>query len=98
MPKSKKPDSDFRECVFTFHVTPRSSRCRFLPLGPGEYRAKLTAPPVNGAANDQLIQVLAKILDVASQNVTIISGTTSRIKRVKIRGLDQKEAEKILKD
>jgi uncharacterized protein (TIGR00251 family) len=98
MPKSKKPDNDARECVITFHVTPRSSRCRFLPVRSAEYRAKLTAPLVNGAANDQLVQVLAKTLDVTSQNVTIISGTTSRIKRVRIRGLDQKEVEKLLKD
>jgi uncharacterized protein len=98
MPKSKKPDNDSSGCILTFRVTPRSSRCSISQLSPGEFRARLTSPPVDGAANDQLVVLLAKMLGIARQNVEIISGTTSKIKRVRLTGVGQLKAEELLKN
>lgn len=96
MPK-KKPGSKLSACILTFHVVPRSSRCSITLLKPGEYRAKLTSPPVDGAANDQLVALIAKILRTSKRDVEIISGSTSRTKRIQVHGLSAQEAENFLK-
>ena len=49
-------------------------------------RARVAAPPVDGAANDALVRLLAKALGVPRSAVTIASGETSREKTVEIRG------------
>lgn len=54
----------------------------------GALLVRLTAPPVEGAANDELIAVIADALDVAKSAVTIVSGERSRAKRVRITGVD----------
>lgn len=50
---------------------------------------RLAAPPVDGAANDALIAFLAETLGVPRRSVAIVSGETSRDKRVEIEGLDE---------
>ena len=47
---------------------------------------RLTAAPSDGAANDALIRLLAKALGVRKGDVSLTSGTTSRLKRLHIRG------------
>ena len=49
---------------------------------------RLQAPPVEGAANDELVDVLANVLGVPRRDVTIVSGERAREKRVRITGLD----------
>jgi uncharacterized protein (TIGR00251 family) len=93
----KKPDSEPDSFVLTFHVVPRSSRLAIALLKPGEYKVNLTAPPVNGAANEQLIQFLAKTLKRPSRAMEIVSGHVSRTKRIRFFGLSEKEALEILK-
>lgn len=53
---------------------------------------RLAAPPVEGAANDALVQYLAQLFDQPRRNVTILSGHTSRDKRVSIDGISEREA------
>ena len=48
---------------------------------------KLNAPPVEGAANRELIDLLANLLDVPKRNISIVSGDRSRTKRVRVDGL-----------
>ena len=50
-------------------------------------RVRVNAPPVDGAANEAVIEVLAKALGVAKRAVTIVSGATSRTKVVEVSGL-----------
>jgi uncharacterized protein (TIGR00251 family) len=52
---------------------------------------RLHAPPVDGAANAELIDVLADALDVPRRAVSILSGERSRQKRVRIEGLSESE-------
>jgi hypothetical protein len=49
---------------------------------------RLHAPPVEGAANDELIQVIAAALSVPKRAVSIVSGERSRQKRVRVVGID----------
>jgi len=52
---------------------------------------RVTAPPVDGAANEALVRLLAKLLDVARSDVTVVSGKTARTKVVEVAGLDEAE-------
>ena len=54
----------------------------------GRLRVRVAAPPVDGAANEALIRLLATTLDVPRGSVTIESGATARIKRIGIDGVD----------
>ena len=65
-------------------VIPRSSMNKVEKLGEGDYKVKLTAPPVDGKANDMLIQVLAKYFGVAKSSLKIVGGKTARTKIVDI--------------
>ncbi|MGK6354263.1 DUF167 domain-containing protein [Sphingomonas sp. DT-207] len=67
-------------------VTPRVSREALLPGTAEHFAARLTAPPVEGAANDALLALVAKQFGVAKRAVTLIAGETARIKRLRITG------------
>ena len=47
----------------------------------------MSAPPVEGAANEALVEVLARALDLPRRAVTLVSGEHGRAKRVRIEGL-----------
>ncbi len=53
----------------------------------GIVKIKLTAPPVDGAANDMLIEFLAETLDLPQRNVEIVSGLASEHKLIAITGI-----------
>ena len=56
------------------------------PLG-NELRVKVTAPPVDSAANEAVLRLLAERLDCARNQVELVRGHTSRHKVVKLHGL-----------
>jgi uncharacterized protein YggU (UPF0235/DUF167 family) len=68
-------------------VTPRAARAA-LALEHGELRARLSAPPVEGAANAALLALLAERLGLPRRAITLLRGTTARHKLVAITGLD----------
>jgi uncharacterized protein (TIGR00251 family) len=53
----------------------------------GAYLIRLNAPPVGGAANAELVELLADLLGIPKRDVTIVSGERSRLKRVRIVGI-----------
>ena len=73
-------------------VTPRAGRSGIAGLRDGVVIIKLAAAPVDGAANDELIALLSKALDIPKRDITIVSGDRSRTKRVRIAGLDKEQA------
>ncbi len=77
---------------FTVRVTPRASRNEIAGSQEGILRVKLTAPPVEGAANKALVNLLSDALRVAKANIEIVSGHTSRQKVVHVEGISPKEA------
>jgi uncharacterized protein (TIGR00251 family) len=60
------------------------------PLG-GELRIKVTAPPVDSAANEAMVHLLAEKLDCARNRIELIRGQTSRHKLIKLRGVTAEE-------
>lgn len=70
--------------ILTVQVVPRASRSEIVGEHDGALRVRIAAPPVDGAANEELIKLLAKTFAVAKRDVSVVSGQTSRIKRVRI--------------
>jgi uncharacterized protein (TIGR00251 family) len=66
------------------HVQPRASRSEIVGLHGTALKVRLQAPPVEGAANDALIALLAQRLGVPRRAVRVVSGSTSRAKTVEI--------------
>lgn len=65
-------------------VSPRSSKNEVVKISEGEYKVKLTAPPIDGKANDMLMRVLADYFDISKSSLKIIGGKTARIKLIEI--------------
>lgn len=65
-------------------VSPKSSRNEVLKVSDGEYKVKLTAAPVDGKANEALIEILAKHFKVAKSCVAIVGGKSAKTKIVDI--------------
>ena len=63
-------------------VTPRSSKPGVAGVRDGALLVRLQSPPVEGAANEELIQVIAKTFGVARRDVSIASGEHSKLKRI----------------
>jgi len=74
----------------TVRVIPRSSR-NAIEWEQGILKARLTAPPVDGAANDALIALLAEHLHLPKSSISIVHGATSRQKVVEIARLTEAE-------
>jgi uncharacterized protein (TIGR00251 family) len=69
-------------------VAPRASRNEIGEVQGDRLKIKITAPPVDSAANEELVAFLAKQLGVGRGAVQIIQGQASRNKTLAIRGLD----------
>lgn len=65
-------------------VTPRSSKNEVTKISEGEYKVKITAPPVDGEANKALIEILSDYFKVAKSNIQIAGGKSARTKIVDI--------------
>lgn len=72
--------------IFSVRVIPRSSKTEIVGEHDGALKVKLRSPPVEGAANAEIVKMMAKSFGVARSAVSIISGETSRNKRVRIEG------------
>ncbi|HEX8034352.1 MAG TPA: DUF167 domain-containing protein [Ktedonobacterales bacterium] len=72
-------------------VTPRASRDTLTLEDDGGLRARLTAPPVEGAANEALISLLAERLRLPKRAITIVRGAASRDKHIAIAGITADE-------
>ena len=73
--------------IFSVRVQPRGSRNAIEGEWQGALKVRLTAPPVDGKANDALRRLLADNLNVPLGAVTILSGAIGRTKRVAVIGI-----------
>jgi len=84
-------------CItFSIRIQPRASKNELLRMEDGALKIRLTAPPVYGAANEALVKFLADQFEIRRSQVEIVSGHTSRDKIVRIEGVHNKEAERLL--
>ena len=74
--------------IIAVRVQPRSSKTEIVGRHGDEIKIRVKAPPVDGAANDELIRFLAERLGVPKSGVVIVSGHATRTKRVRVEGAD----------
>jgi uncharacterized protein (TIGR00251 family) len=77
-------------------VIPRAGRSEFAGLRDGALLVRLAAAPVDGAANDELIALVARALGVPKRDITIVSGERSRSKRLRVANIDRATALAVL--
>jgi uncharacterized protein len=82
--------------VVLVRVQPRASRDELTGGVGGALRIRLQAPAVEGRANESLIDFLAELLNLPKSAVRILSGDSSRIKRVEIRGVSKAQIERLI--
>jgi hypothetical protein len=75
--------------TFDVQVVPRASRDRLGPVHGDRLKVQLTAPPVDGAANDALVALVAKALGRPRGDVAIVRGTTGRKKTLRVAGVSR---------
>jgi uncharacterized protein (TIGR00251 family) len=86
---TEQPDS----ITFMVRVVPRAARSRIAGEHDGALKVRVNAPPVEGAANEELTRTLARALGVATRAVEIISGQASKLKRVRVSGARRAQLE-----
>jgi uncharacterized protein len=75
--------------LMSVRLTPRAARERMIPGPDGGFVAHVTAPPVEGAANDALCRLVAKAAGVAPSRVSVVRGHRGRQKVVRVDGIDE---------
>ncbi|HEX5109085.1 MAG TPA: DUF167 domain-containing protein [Vicinamibacterales bacterium] len=81
---------------FSVRVIPRSSSPGIAGIRDTAFLVRVKAAPVDDAANEELVALLARALQVPRRNVTIASGARSRLKRVRVAGIDASVAARAL--
>ncbi len=74
--------------ILTLHIQPGAKKTEITGLHGEALKIRLAAPPVDGKANAALIAFLAKACGVSKSSVELVSGDTSRAKRVRVTGAD----------
>jgi uncharacterized protein (TIGR00251 family) len=82
------PEPGFR---FAVRLTPKGGRDSVEGWAAGAdgkpyLKARVSAPPEDGKANEALVRLLAKALDVGKTKVRIVSGMSSRVKMIEVKG------------
>jgi uncharacterized protein (TIGR00251 family) len=72
--------------TFAVRVVPRASKSAVAGEHGGALKVRVAAPPVEGAANEELVRFLAREFGVPARNVEIKSGHTSKTKVVRVSG------------
>lgn len=79
--------------ILRLHVQPGASKSEFTGLHGDRLKARVRAKPVEGAANAEVVKLIAKTAGVAKADVVLIRGATSRQKDFTVRSEDPKGAE-----
>ena len=79
-------------CLLSVHVIPRAKKHAVSGQRGETLVVRLAAPPVDGAANDALVRVLADWLDVPRRQVTLVQGERSREKVIRVEGWTRSDA------
>jgi uncharacterized protein len=82
--------------ILTIRVIPRAGRAGPAGTRDNAFLIRLHAPAVEGAANAELVERLARLFDVPKRNVSIVGGERSRLKRVRVMGITAENAVRIL--
>ncbi len=105
MTKLSLPDDGFGDwikagedyIIIQILALPRASKSEISGLHDGRLKVRLKAPPVDGAANKELIRFLSKLLKVPKSGFTLLKGHANRRKVMQINGIIPQKAARILK-
>ena len=75
----------------TVRVQPNAKRTEMVRFEDGVLHLRIAAPPVKGEANAALLDFLSDILGVSKSRLSIVKGTTSRMKVIAVEGMSQEE-------
>ena len=95
-PREFKITNAERGAAFPVRVIPRASRNEIEGITGNALRVRVTAPPVEGAANKALIELLAERLKIRRSQIEIVAGQTSQQKMISVVGLQPSEVEERL--
>ncbi|MEP6600317.1 MAG: DUF167 domain-containing protein [Nitrospirota bacterium] len=90
MPRTKSADGG---AILVVRVHPRSHENALVGWSGDTVKVRVTAPPVEGAANTACLSVLSKLLDVPLAHVSLVKGEHSRNKVVRILGLTEDQVQ-----
>jgi uncharacterized protein len=82
--------------TFAVRVQPRAAKSGVAGELDGVLKVRLSSPPIEGQANEELIRLLAKLFDAPRQRIAILVGQTSKNKIVSVSGISVDEAERVL--
>ena len=82
--------------IVSVQVIPRASRAGLSGVRNGALLVRLVAPPVDDAANDELIALMAALFAIPRRRVSILSGARSRRKRLGLEGVTVERASALL--
>ena len=71
---------------FNVRLIPRASKSEVVGEFDGNLKVKIAAPPVDGAANEEVVKLIAKAFGRSRADVEILAGRTSRTKRLRVTG------------
>ena len=77
--------------VLEIKVIPNAPKSKIEGWEEGRLKVKIRALPEKGKANAELIALLANVFDLPKSQIELLTGATSRLKRVRIHGLSQEE-------
>ena len=91
-------DYSEKDGVLTFkvQVVPRASRSEIVGEHNAALRVRIAAPPVNGAANKELVRTLSRALGVRQAAIEITSGQASKTKQVRVTGASTRAFQELL--
>ena len=72
--------------TFNVRVVPRASRSEVVGELNGDLKVRIAAPPVDGAANEEVVKLIAKVFGRPRSDVILLTGHTSKVKRVRVDG------------
>ena len=75
--------------ILQVKVQPRASRNQLKRSVPEGWKLYLTAPPVDGKANEAAVSFLAEALEIPRSQVRVLSGLKSRLKRIELVGVEE---------
>ncbi len=82
--------------IIKIRVQPRASKNQLAGIMDDSLRVRITAPPVDGEANEACVKFLAEVFKVPRQSVQLVSGHTGRNKMIRIAGINAEEVLRVI--
>ena len=81
--------------AFIVRVVPRASKSEIVGEHEGNLKVRISSPPVDGAANEELKRLLAKQFGVSISAVEIVYGHSSKTKQIRIAGVTAEQLQSV---